>query len=208
MERTPRSSFIDPKAVQGIGRQAAVLLLILIAAVIALPASAVKLGTLREMVVSAVSGEDIAELGRREIARSLEERLYWGGLVASVNPRLTSFEINEIGRAILRYSGEYGLPPKLIVAVITIESSGRVSAVSPKGAQGLMQVMPFWKSELGIEGTLFDIDTNIRAGTRILAEYIRDHGYREGIAQYYRGNLPIDADGYYGKLKRTMQAIS
>lgn len=208
MEKAPRWSFIDRSAVQGNGRSGVVLALILFAAVFALPMYAAKLGVIKEMMVNAVSGEDIAELGKREIARSLEERLYWGGLVAAVNPSLTSFEINEIGRAVLRYSGEYGLPPSLIVAVIKVESNGRVSAVSPKGAQGLMQVMPFWKNKLGIEGTLFDIDTNIRTGTHILAEYIRDHGFKEGIAQYYRGNLPVSGEHYYGKVHRAMQAIS
>lgn len=208
MERSPHSSFIDSAAVQEKGRSGAVLVLILIVAVFALPGSVAKLKVMKEMIASVVSGEDIAELGRREIAKNLEERLYWGRKVAAANPSLTSFEINEIGRAILRYSGEYKLSPKLIVAVITVESSGRVSAVSPKGAQGLMQVMPFWKRELGIKGTLFDIDNNIRAGSYILAEYIKDHGLQEGIAQYYRGNLPVDGQGYYGKVQKVMQMMS
>lgn len=208
MEKPPCTSFIEKKAVQGKGRPGAVLVLVLIMAVFALPTYAAKLKSMKEMLVHAVSGEDIAELGRRQVARSLEERLYWGGLVAAYNPSLTSFEINEIGRAILRYSDKYNLPPSLIVAVIKIESSGRVSAVSPRGAQGLMQVMPFWKRELGIEGTLFDIDTNIRAGTHILAEYINSHGLREGIARYYRGTLPVSGDNYYGKVQQAMQSIS
>jgi soluble lytic murein transglycosylase-like protein len=68
-----------------------------------------------------------------------------------------------------------------------------------------MQVMPFWKKELGIEGTLFDIDNNIKAGTHILAEYIKEHGYKEGIARYYRGTLSIDGQDYYGKVHKAMQ---
>lgn len=208
MEKAPRTGFIGKTAAQEKGRPGAVLVLVLIMAVFALPGSAAKLKAMKEMIASIVSGEDIAELGRREIAKNLKERLYWGRMVATVNPSLTSFEINEIGRAILRYSDEYNLPPKLIVAVIMVESSGRVSAVSPRGAQGLMQVMPFWKNELGIRGTLLDIDNNIRAGTHVLAEYIKDHGFKGGIAQYYRGSLPVDAEGYYGKVHKAMKAIS
>lgn len=205
MEKAPRSSFIDSAAVR---RPGAVLLLILIAAVFALPGSVRSLTSIKNTVMGVVSGEDIVDLGRREIEKSLEARRYWGGMVAAINPSLTSFEVNEIGRAIVRYSSQYELPPRLIVAIIMVESSGRVFAVSPKGAKGLMQVMPFWKNELGIEGTLFDIDNNIRAGTHILAENIRERGFEEGIALYYRGNLPVSGAGYLGKVQKAMLAIS
>ena len=180
-------------------RSGAVLALFLALVVFALPVSVGKLGKMKDMIVNAVSGEGA------EMAASLEERLYWGRVVAATNPSLTMLEINDIGRAVLKYSAEHELPPNVIVAIIKVESSGRVSAVSPKGAQGLMQVMPFWKEELGIDGTLFDIDNNIRAGTHIMANYIKKHGYKEGIAKYYRGNLPIDGQGYYGKLQKAMQ---
>ena len=131
----------------------------------------------------------------------------WGSLVAAMNPGLSAMEADEIGRAILRYSGIYGLPPNLIVAIIRVESGGNLFAVSPRGAQGLMQVMPFWKKELGIEGTLFDVDNNIRAGSHILAENISRWGYKEGIVRYYRGNMPVSGERYFVKvqdaLKRT-----
>lgn len=206
MEKAPRSSFIDSAAVQG--RSVAVLLLIVIAAVFALPGSAARLAMIKETLMKSVSGEDIVELGRREIEKSLETRRHWGSMVAAVNPSLTSFEVNEIGRAVLRYSSQYELPPQLLVAIIMVESNGRVFAVSPKGAEGLMQVMPFWKRELGIEGTLFDIDNNIRAGAYILAEYIRERGFENGIARYYRGNLPVSGQAYIGKVQKAMQSIS
>lgn len=177
-------------------RSGAVLALFLALAVFALPVSVGKLG---KTIVNAVSGEGASK------PASLEERLYWGRVVAANNPSLTMFEIHDIGSAILKYSAEHELPPNVIAAIIKVESSGRVAAVSPKGAQGLMQVMPFWKEELGIDGTLFDIDNNIRAGTHIMANYIKKHGYKEGIAKYYRGNLPIDGHGYYGKLQKAMQ---
>lgn len=188
-------------------RQAAVVLLALSAAALGLWEGAGFAG-LKLAFERAVPGEDIAEIGRREIQRSLEERLYWGSLVAAANPALTSFEVNEIGRAVLRYSRLYSLQPRLIVAIIKVESNGRVHAVSPAGAQGLMQVMPFWKERLGIDGTLFDIDNNIRAGAHILAENIRDLGFEDGIARYYRGNLPVSGAAYVGKVRKAMESIS
>lgn len=131
----------------------------------------------------------------------------WGSLVASVNPSLTEPEADEIGRAVVRYSGLYGLPPGLIVAIIRVESGADLFAVSPKGAQGLMQVMPFWKKELGIEGTLFDIDNNIRAGCHILAENIRRWGYKEGILRYYRGGLPVSGERYFVRVQAALKGM-
>jgi len=73
---------------------------------------------------------------------------------------------------IARYSEEFGLDPHLVCAVINAESGFDDSAVSPKGAIGLMQVMPdtgAWAAEkIGVEGfyqdDLFFADTSIRIG--------------------------------------------
>ena len=136
------------------------------------------------------------------------EHFYWGSLIASMNPSLTAWEVNEIGKAVLRYSGLYELPPNLIIAIISVESRGDLFAISPRGAQGLMQVMPFWKKTLGIEGTLFDIDNNIRAGCHILADNIKRWGYKEGIARYYRGNLPVSGEKYFVKVQAATKETS
>ncbi|WKZ31888.1 MAG: lytic transglycosylase domain-containing protein [Thermodesulfobacteriota bacterium] len=133
---------------------------------------------------------------------------YWQGLISAMNPRLTDREAGEIVRALLRYSSRYGLEPGLVAAIIKVESSGNPFAVSSKGAQGLMQVMPFWKKELGVHGTLFDIDNNINAGCRILAENIRRWGFDEGIARYYRGNLPVSGENYIVKVKAALGRYS
>lgn len=64
------------------------------------------------------------------------------------------------------------LPPELVLAVIDIESAFDAYAVSVAGAQGLMQVMPFWLDEIGRPGDrLVDIDTNLRMGCTILRYY-------------------------------------
>ena len=65
-----------------------------------------------------------------------------------------------------------GLPPEMILAVIDIESAFDAYAVSRAGAQGLMQVMPFWLDEIGLPGDrLVDIRTNLRMGCTILKYY-------------------------------------
>lgn len=66
------------------------------------------------------------------------------------------------------------LSPELIFALIEVESAFQAEAISSAGAQGLMQVMPFWKNEIGRpQDNLFDLDTNLRYGCTILAYYLR-----------------------------------
>jgi len=70
-------------------------------------------------------------------------------------------------------SHRQGLEPDMVLALMHVESYFDQFAISHVGAQGLMQIMPFWRKELGREqDNLTDIETNIRYGTTILAHYI------------------------------------
>ena len=62
-----------------------------------------------------------------------------------------------------RVSGEYGVDPKLIRSMVKQESGFNPKAVSPAGAQGLMQLMPPTAGEMGLKDP-FDPEQNIRAG--------------------------------------------
>lgn len=159
-------------------------------------------------VAGAINGEVFgADVHEGQENPEPHEYFYWGGLLARINPDLTHSQIYEIGKAVSDHSREYNLSPQLIVATIIVESGGRLDAVSPRGARGLMQVMPFWMEEFGLEGRdLFKIDTNIRVGCRILSEYIGKWGYKEGILRYYRGGLPSD-DRYYFKVQKVMKTL-
>lgn len=65
------------------------------------------------------------------------------------------------------------LHPELVLAVIHIESRFDRFAISRVGAQGLMQVMPFWLKEIGHpEDNLVDLKTNLRMGCTILKYYL------------------------------------
>jgi soluble lytic murein transglycosylase-like protein len=83
------------------------------------------------------------------------------------------------------------LPPELVLALIDVESRFQPNAVSSAGALGLMQVMPFWKAEIGrTQDDLHDIDTNLRYGCTILAHYLeRENGDWTHALARYNGSL-------------------
>ncbi len=97
-------------------------------------------------------------------------------------------------RAIHREAKRAQLKPDLVLALIQVESKFDRYAVSRAGAQGLMQVMPFWKNEIGHpEDNLTDINTNLRYGCQILKFYMQKEGgsWMTALARY---------NGSYGKL--------
>ena len=93
----------------------------------------------------------------------------------------------EILRTVHQEATRVDLPPELVLAVIQVESNFDRFAISSAGAQGLMQVMPFWLKEIGHpEDNLFDIRTNLRLGCTILRYYLdkEDNDYRRALARY------------------------
>ena len=83
------------------------------------------------------------------------------------------------------------LPPDLVLALIETESSFDRFAVSAAGAQGLMQVMPFWKKVIGRpDDNLTDIATNLRYGNTILSYYLeKEEGNMTRALARYNGSL-------------------
>ena len=67
-----------------------------------------------------------------------------------------------------------GLEPSLVLGLIQVESAFRKYAVSPVGARGYMQVMPFWARLIGDgdASRLFHMQTNLRFGCVILRHYL------------------------------------
>jgi soluble lytic murein transglycosylase-like protein len=84
-------------------------------------------------------------------------------------------------------SGEARLPPGLVMALIAVESRFDRWAVSPAGAVGLMQVMPFWPERLGMRRyELVHVAPNIRMGCAILRFYLghERNDVRKALARY------------------------
>lgn len=78
-------------------------------------------------------------------------------------------------------SRHYNLPPALIKAMIQVESNFVQTATSPKGAQGLMQLMPGTASQLQVRNA-YDVQENIWAGTRYLYLLLEKFGYSLPLA--------------------------
>jgi soluble lytic murein transglycosylase-like protein len=93
---------------------------------------------------------------------------------------------------ILLTAREYGVPPALVKAVIAAESLFDADAVSHKGAQGLMQLMPMTASKLGVVDP-FAADQNVSGGVRYLREMLDRYGdMRRALAAYNAGPKAVD----------------
>lgn len=87
---------------------------------------------------------------------------------------------------------DHGVPAALVKAVIAAESSFDAAAVSPKGAMGLMQLMPGTAQELGV-GDAFHSEQNVQGGTRYLRElYDRYGDWLRTLAAYNAGPEAVD----------------
>lgn len=93
-------------------------------------------------------------------------------------------------RKIHRAATQADLSPEIVLAVIQIESHFDPYALSHAGAQGLMQVMPFWKKEIGRPNdNLIDVDTNLRYGCTILKYYLnKESGHLANALARYNGS--------------------
>ncbi len=90
-------------------------------------------------------------------------------------------------RAVHYEATRAGLDPELVLGLIQVESAFRKYAVSPVGARGYMQVMPFWQRVIGArEHNLFHLRTNLRYGCTILRHYLNQEkgDYFRALGRY------------------------
>jgi soluble lytic murein transglycosylase-like protein len=122
---------------------------------------------------------------------------------------------NSFAEVVEAASRRFGIPARWILAVIDVESAGDVRAKSPKGAMGLMQIMPETWTELRLRYDLgndpYDPHDNILAGTAYLSELRDRYGAPGFLAAYNAGParyderlagrpLPAETQAYLQKL--------
>ena len=88
-------------------------------------------------------------------------------------------------RCVEHYAHIYRVPVELVESVIDVESNWNPYAVSPKGAVGLMQLMPGTALEFGVRNR-FQVEDNVRGGVAYLAWLI----------QLFRGDLRLVMGAY------------
>jgi hypothetical protein len=103
-------------------------------------------------------------------------------------PDLVPRSSSELGDVVATASQRHHLDPDLIRSVIHTESGFNVRAVSPKGAQGLMQLMPQTASLLGVHNA-FDAAANVDGGTRYLRMLLERYNFDliKALAAYNAG---------------------
>ena len=97
---------------------------------------------------------------------------------------------------LMRVAQEEGIDPALLSSVVMAESGGNPMAKSPKGASGLMQLMPATAQELGVTD-VFDPEQNLRGGAKYLRQQLERFGDPSlALAAYNAG--PANVDKYQG----------
>lgn len=134
-------------------------------------------GLIADVVTGRLTIQVVEEAARRrllghtdaEVARYLEANAVVRAAVHSPATAGTAFPGRAVlDRTVVRHARRHGVDPRLVRAVITHESAWNSDARSPKGAIGLMQLMPDTARLLGVDPT--DLDENIAGGIHYLAD--------------------------------------
>lgn len=107
------------------------------------------------------------------------------GAAAKVHSSAPAPDRSDLRQMVVRVSEERGLDPKLVDALVRVESDYDPRAVSRRGAMGLMQLMPETARRLSVEDP-FDPEDNLRGGTRELSR----------LVERYAGNLQLALAAY------------
>ncbi len=115
----------------------------------------------------------------------------------------------ELKEVINNISDRHHIDPDFISSVIHAESGFNQHAVSPKGAQGLMQLMPGTASKLGVSNA-FDPRANVEGGTKYLIELLERYNFDviKALAAYNAGPLRVQQYGGVPPYRETQAYVA
>jgi soluble lytic murein transglycosylase-like protein len=122
-------------------------------------------------------------------------------------PATKPSKTNQYDSIIEKYAGDYRLDPHLIRSIIATESGFNPKAVSPKGARGLMQLMPATAARLGVQNS-FDPEQNIHGGIkhfRSLMDNFND--VTLSLAAYNAGENRVQRLGRVPEIRETREYV-
>lgn len=113
----------------------------------------------------------------------------------------------EFDDVITLHANAQGIAPELVRAVIQVESAFNPRAVSPKGAMGLMQLMPATARELGVDNPFHPAE-NIRGGVAYLRQLLDRYGELElALAAYNAGPGSVERYGTIPPYRETQNYV-
>jgi len=121
-------------------------------------------------------------------------------LLRTINPHLQVHESLRYARSILADAHRSNLDPRLIMALVTVESSWRPDAISHSGARGLGQLMPTTAKTLGVTNS-WDPGQNLRGAATYLRAMLNrfagrgDHTFSYAIGAYNAGPHAVEKYG-------------
>jgi soluble lytic murein transglycosylase-like protein len=159
-------------------------------------------GSARAELAVLANGQILKVTARRAEGDRIFLSLKEGGEVGVVAAEIRGFVPDEVADEVLApvaagtdlralaiaAAQRHGLAPELVLAVVGVESAFKPDAVSHKGAQGLMQLMPGTAKELGVDDAL-DPAQNLDGGARYLRRLLAQYGGDVGraLAAYNAG---------------------
>jgi soluble lytic murein transglycosylase-like protein len=132
----------------------------------------------------------------------------WIDFPSFVLPPCDTLPTEQLDKLVAESSEREGVQPDLIRAVISQESGGRPCAISQKGAQGLMQLMPAVAAQFGVHDP-FDPKQNVDAGTRLLKQLLAKYNgdTKLTLAAYNAGPGRVDSEGGVPAIPETVNYV-